>query len=412
MKTLYLDCSMGVAGDMLAAALLELLPDPEAFVARLNGLGLPGVAFAGQRAVKCGITGTHLSVTVHGAEEESHDHHHDHDYHHNHDHHHGHHHGHDHHHGGALHPIGHLVDALPVSEGVKGDVMAVYTLLAQAESAVHGVPVDEIHFHEVGTLDAVADVTAVCLLMEALSPDEVVCSPVRTGFGQVRCAHGILPVPAPAAARLLLGVPVYAGDIEGELCTPTGAALLKHFAGSFGPMPPMTPRAVGYGMGTKDFPAANCVRATLGEREDAGGDTVCELACNLDDMTGEAIGFAMERLFEAGAVDVYTTPIGMKKSRPGVLLTALCREGDREAVLTALFRHTTTLGVRESLRRRTVLRREETTANTPFGPARRKHAHGFGALRAKWEHADAAALARARGISLAEARALLDGSGK
>ena len=285
--------------------------------------------------------------------------------------------------------------------------MAVYSLIAQAESHVHGVPVTEIHFHEVGTMDAVADVTAVCLLMNELSPDEVVVSPVHVGSGQVECAHGILPVPAPATAYILRDVPIYGGEIMGELCTPTGAALLKHFAARFGAMPVMKTQAIGYGMGKKDFPRANCVRAMLGETADQT-DTVLELSCNVDDMTAEAIGFAMERLFEGGALEVYTVPIGMKKSRPGTLLRVMCAERDREKVLGLLFRHTATLGVREYSTRRDVLDRRVETVRTACGEVRRKVASGYGVSRTKYEYDDLSRVARERGISLDEAKALLE----
>ena len=233
MKTLYLDCGMGAAGDMLAAALLELLPDPAAFVETLRGLGLPGVGFTLEKSVKCGVTGSHLAVTVAGQEEgEEHPHSHDH-------------HGHSHEHRN-LHDIRHLVeDHLQLPEAVRGDILAVYDRIAQAESRVHGVPVENIHFHEVGTLDAVADITAVCLLIHTLAPEEILASPVRVGSGQVRCAHGLLPVPAPATALLLGGAPIYAGDLAGELCTPTGAALLTHFVTKFGPMPVMQVEKIG-----------------------------------------------------------------------------------------------------------------------------------------------------------------------
>ena len=335
MRTLYLDCGMGAAGDMLTAALLELLPQPEEFVKRLNGLGIPGVTYHREQAEKCGITGTHITVTVDGHAEGEHDH--------EHDHHHEHDHGHHHHHSG-MEEISHLIGHLPVSEKVRADIRAVYDAIAQAESHVHGVPVTDIHFHEVGTMDAVADVTAVCLLMEELAADQVIASPVHVGGGTVRCAHGVLPVPAPATAYLLRDVPIYGGAIQGELCTPTGAALLRHFVTRFGDMPVMTLGSVGYGMGQKEFPRANCLRAMLGETAAESGDVV-ELACNLDDMTGEGIAFAMERLLAAGALDVYTLPIGMKKSRPGVMLCVLCREEQREDMVRLLLRHTTTLGV-------------------------------------------------------------------
>lgn len=259
MRILYLDCGMGAAGDMLAAALLELLPEADRapFVQELNSLGIPGVEFAAEPSVKCGITGTHMAVRVNG-ESEGGEHHH-----HHHEHEHGH--SHEHHHSG-MHDIEHIVSGhLNVPEAVKADILSVYNLIAEAESHAHGVPVTEIHFHEVGTIDAIADVTAVCLLMDRLAPEQVIASPVHVGCGQVKCAHGILPVPAPATAHILTGVPVYGGKINGELCTPTGAALLKHFASRFGDMPVMTLRSVGYGMGSKDFEAANCLRAMLGE---------------------------------------------------------------------------------------------------------------------------------------------------
>ena len=398
MRTLYIDCAMGAAGDMLTAALLELLPEPETFVARLNALGLPGVAFQRETVQRGGISGAHIRVTVQGAEEGDHDH----DHHHEHDHDHHHHHDHS-----GLGEIGALIAALPVSEQVRADVSAVYALIARAESAVHGVPVEQVHFHELGALDAVADVTAVCLLMEQLAPDRVVVSPVHVGSGQLHCAHGILPVPAPATAELLRGVPVYGGSIRGELCTPTGAALLKYFADEFGSLPPMRTEAVGYGMGKKEFQEApNCLRAMLGTTEADSRDTVTELACNLDDMTAEAIGFAMGRLLEAGALDVYTMPIGMKKNRPGTMLCALCRETDRETVVQALFRHTTTLGVRETPHRRYTLSRREEVVETPFGPVRKKRSTGWGISREKYEYEDLARIAREQDIPLAEARAI------
>lgn len=398
MKTLYLDCSMGAAGDMLAAALLELLPDPDAFVAELNALAIPDVKFSREASVKCGITGTHLQVTVHGEEEGAHDHHHAH----SHDHHD---HAHSHHHHASLHDIEHIVRGhLSLPATVADNVMAVYRLIADAESKAHGKSVSEIHFHEVGTMDAIADITAVCLLMHRLAPDEIIVSPVHVGSGQVHCAHGILPVPAPATATILQDVPIYGGSIQGELCTPTGAALLKHFADSFGEMPVMRTSAIGYGMGKKDFPAANCVRALLGERS-AASDDVIELCCNIDDMTGEAIGYAFDKLFAAGALDVYTIPIGMKKSRPGHLLHVICREADKDALVRALFAHTTTIGIRENRFRRYTLDRRIETIETADGPVRRKCSTGYGVSREKFEHDDLARIADAQGLSLREAEA-------
>ncbi len=404
MRTLYMDCGMGAAGDMLAAALLELFPNPEAIINELNHLGIPGVVFKRETSVKCGITGTHMTVTVNGEEEESHDHHHEHEHHDDHEHGHGHTHEHapehGHHHHSGLHDIEHIVRGhLALPKQVQDNIMAVYNLIAEAESHAHGVPVSEIHFHEVGSMDAVADITAVCLLMDRLAVDEVIVSPIHVGSGQVKCAHGILPVPAPATAYILKDVPIYGGAVRGELCTPTGAALLKHFAARFGSMPVMKTQAIGYGMGRKDFEAANCVRVLLGETENSG-DEICEFSCNVDDMTGEAVGFAMDRLFEAGALDVYTIPIGMKKSRPGMLIHVMCRENEKETILRAIFKHTTTIGIRENTMRRYVLDRRLETAETAYGSVRCKVSSGYGIERRKYEYEDMNHIAKENNISL------------
>lgn len=386
MKTLYLDCSMGAAGDMLSAALMELLDERDTFVAELNALGWDGVKFHPEESIKCGIRGTHMSVRVHGAEEDAHHH--------------------EHHNHSSLHEIEHRLSHLRLSDAVREDVLAVYRLLAQAESRVHGVPVAEIHFHEVGTLDALADITAVCMLMRRLQPERIVASPIHVGSGQVRCAHGILPVPAPATAELLRGIPIYGGEITGELCTPTGAALLKYFVQEFGVMPTMTVEAIGYGMGKKDFPAANCVRAVLG-RTAPKTESVLELSCNLDDMSAEGIAFAMDILLDNGALDVYTIPIGMKKSRPGTMLCVLCRPEDKDSMLSLLFKHTTSLGIRETAHPRYTLKREIVRVQTPYGDIRRKDSHGYGVTRSKYEYDDLCTLAKTHDLSLAELQSKL-----
>ena len=470
MKTLYLECNMGAAGDMLSAALLELHPEPEKMLQKLNMLGIPGIVYSSEAMEKCGIRGTHLKVTVNGEEEESldvhgHHHHHDHDedhdhgHHHHHDHdedhdhahhhyhghdedhdhghhhhdhdedhdhahhhHHGHdedhdhgsHHDHDHEHGHHHHHVHRnlgdieaIVSNLVIPETVRENIMKVYKVIAQAESHAHNRPVEEVHFHEVGSMDAVADITAFCLILSELAPDRILASPVRIGFGEVRCAHGILPVPAPAAAWILQDIPVYAGDIRGELCTPTGAALLKCFADDFCTLPQMKVQKIGLGCGKKDFPQANCVRALLGETPDSR-ETILELTCNLDDMTPEALGFAMEEILAAGAVDVFTIPVTMKKSRPGFLLTCMCRESLRDEILRNIFLHTTTLGVRENVCNRYTLRREIEARDTADGEIRRKTASGWGTRRDKYEFEDLARIAREKGISLAEAAETAD----
>jgi hypothetical protein len=403
---------------MMTAALLELFPNPDELLETLNSLGLPKVAFSRERVKKCGITGTHVTVTVDGVEENEnmhehcheHTHEHTHEHPHEHEHEHTHEHPHEHsHHHSSLHEIEHIVNGhLKVSDEVKRDVLCVYGLIAEAESRVHNVPVAEIHFHEVGTMDALADITAVCYLLRKLSPEQVIASPVHVGGGTVKCAHGILPVPAPATACILQGVPIYGGEIQSELCTPTGAALLKHFVKRFEAMPMMCVNVVGYGMGCKDFPRANCLRAMLGDTVDEA-EGVLQLSCNVDDMTAEEIGFAMEQLFDEGALDVFTMPIGMKKCRPGTLLRVICNADDREKMLQALFRHTSTIGVRENAMRRYVLQRGISEIDTPLGRVRKKSSSGFGVKNVKYEYEDLARIARERKISLREAREMLAG---
>lgn len=380
MKKLYLECNMGAAGDMLTAALLELYPDREGFLKQMNSLGLPGVTVRCVPAVKCGISGSHMVVSVNGQEETEAP-------------------EHSHHEKMAGHnyeSIKSLIAQLPVPEEVRENASAVYQKIGEAESRVHGVPVEQIHFHEIGTLDAVADVVGCCLLFHLLGAEEITASPVHVGSGFVRCAHGLLPVPAPATAQLLMGIPIYGGDIRGELCTPTGAALLRHFVSRFGPMPPMRVDKIGCGMGTKDFEAANCVRAFWSE-SDAYSDEIAELRCNLDDMTPEAIGFAMNRLLEGGALDVFAAPVQMKKSRPSVLLTCLCRPQLQEQLTRLMLLHTTTLGVRTSACSRTILKSSFQTVQTAYGSIRIKVSRGCGITKYKPEYEDVKRAAEAHG---------------
>lgn len=463
MKTLYLECNMGAAGDMLMGALSELV-DQKEFVNRMNQIGLDGVTFQAVPAVKCGIHGTHMQVKVHGQEEESQDvpdheavfffqitglpeteeghilHHIEsipgiHDvkmsegtlsYAYDHDHgeeaenqireifadhapeavvtSHGHQHlSHaPHGHGMHMQDIHEIIQKLDVSDSVKKNAEEVYRLIAEAESHVHDMNVEEIHFHEVGTLDAIADVVGNCVLFEMIHPDRIVASPVATGSGMVHCAHGVLPVPAPATEYLLQGIPTYAGNVRGELCTPTGAALLKHFVSEFCERPLMSVEKTGYGMGNKDFEAANCIRAFLGSQGDDG--SISELVCNLDDISGEEIGHAVDVLFAAGALDVYTTPVQMKKNRPGIVFTCMCRASDTEKMLKLMFHHLSTLGIREYRCLRHGLNRTMRTEETSLGMVRVKHSEGYGTEREKIEYDDLASIAEKNDMSVAEVR--------
>ena len=459
---------MGAAGDMLMAALFEITENPDEILSKLNTLEPGEVKVRKEPNIKCGIQGTHVIVEVHETEEISadtditdHDHHHTHEYehpheydHHEHSHehddqehehvhshdheHHEHEHSHDHEHNQHghehlhSHEHGHehghhhnsqtdlhshasfsniekRIRAYPISEQVKKDALAIYSLIAEAESHAHNVPVSEIHFHEVGDLDAIVDIVGVCMLIENLQPDEICVSPIHVGSGFVRCAHGLLPVPAPATAYLLRDIPSYGGQIKGELCTPTGAAILKYFADSFSPQPVMITHKIGYGMGKKNFEAANCVRIFQGESQDdkrsvsqtsekiqtddiQENNQITELRCNLDDMTGEAIGFLCESMMQEGALDVFTTPIQMKKNRPGILLTCICEVNTANHFAEYLLKNTTTLGIRKSLCSRYIMHRDFDSISTPYGSIRIKKAVGFGIIRLKPEYEDVAAI--------------------
>ena len=451
MKTLYLDLSMGAAGDMLTAALLELFSEGEQddIIWELNDAGIPGTLISAERVRRYGIEGTHVHVRVNGTEEDElmasykrkpisfldqyteqrnggrpkskqgarvpaeneenghfHGHTHDQVYEgnsaadvHSHD---AHEHD-EHHHGTGLYEVTDIINRLRFSIKVKTDIVNVYNMIAEAESTVHGTPVTDIHFHEVGTMDAIMDVAAVCYIMDKLSPDRVCASPVHVGAGTVQCAHGVLPVPAPATAQILRDVPIYGGEIQGELCTPTGAALVKYFVSEFGGMPAMKTEKIGYGIGSKDFGRLNCVRAMIGDINEAR-ESVLEMTANIDDMTAEEIGFAMERLFDAGALDVFTTPIGMKKSRPGTMLHVLCRPARRELLAGAIFKYTTTLGIREQEMKRHVLSRKIREVETEYGTVRVKISSGYGVKRRKIEYDDMAKIAKEKGIPLSEVK--------
>lgn len=403
MRTLYIECKMGAAGDMLMASLYELLEDKQGFLDTMNELGLPGVRLEAQKSSSCGIAGTHMKVTVHGEEEhepaEGHDHEHNEDADHGHDstgehsHEHGHDHDHEHHHATPGH-IADLINGLKLPEKVKGQARAVYRAIAEAEARAHGCPVGDVHFHEVGALDAVADVTGVCYALYLLKPERIVVSPIHVGSGTVRCAHGVMPVPAPATAALLTGVPIYGGAIQGELCTPTGAALLAHFADSFGEMPLLAVKDTGIGIGTKTFEQANCVRVFLGEEKEETEDMILELVCNIDDMTPEALAFACTRLMELGALDVYTVAGTMKKGRPGHVLTVLCRPEKEEELARHILTQTTTNGLRVRRCGKYFLAPGMGKVRTRWGDVRVKTAKGYGITHMKPEYEDVAEVAR------------------
>ncbi len=432
MKTLYIDCGMGAAGDMLTAALLDVCKDEslEKNVQELNDMGIPGVVFKASASSKCGITGLHMNVFVNGVEEaeKMFDHHHEEDHgeehHHHHEEEHHHEHNHHEHHHSSMADIMRIVNGLNVSSQVKTDIENVYRIIAEAESSVHGVPVTNIHFHEVGTMDAIADIAAVCFLLEKIDADKIIASPVHVGSGQVRCAHGILPVPAPATAYILQGIPMYSSVIKGELCTPTGAALLKYFADDFTQLPLLVTDSIGYGMGKKDFERANCVRVILGKNPeekasfaetdkpatasfDKADEQIIELSCNIDDMTGEELGFATNAIMESGARDVFIIPIIMKKGRPAHLLRVIGTLEYRDKLVKAIFKYTSTIGIRETLCNRYILDRTIEETDTVVGRIRKKTVSGYGVTRSKYEYEDLAAVAKKKDMSVSDVRKML-----
>lgn len=403
MRILYLDCGMGAAGDMLAGALVSLLSkeEQESFIKMINNIGVDGVKVSLSDDAKCGIVGKHFKVEIDGVEEHSHDVH-EHEHHHEHEQEHGHHHEH-HHHGKG--PFPKELEAVAEKLDCPNDIQKVYELLAEAEAKVHGKDVSEIHFHEVGMKDALIDIASVVYLMNKLKVDKVVVSPVNVGFGKVKCAHGILPVPAPATAELVKEIPTYAGRFEGELLTPTGAALLKYYADEFSYQPLMNVIKCGYGTGNKNFESANVVKAVLGEvTDELISENIIELNCNVDDMSAEDMAYATKALIENGAKDAFVTPVIMKKGRSGMLLTVLCSAVDKERFVSLIFKHTSTIGIRVKETERIILNRHEETVHTKLGDVRVKYSEGYGVKREKPEFEDLRKLAEENNISVAEAR--------
>ena len=387
MKRLFLDCQMGIAGDMLTATLLGLVDNSEKWIERLNQIGIPDVTYTLIQKEEKGLDGYRVAVTINGIEEsESH----------------GHSHGHseNHVHGRGLQGVTDIINSLSISDTCKQNAINVYNLVAQAEAKVHKSTVTQIHFHELGMLDAIADIVAVCVLLEALKFDEIIISPIHVGTGTVHCAHGELPVPAPATMELLSGIPMYADyQIKGELCTPTGAALAKYFGTSFSNMPVMTPVKISYGFGTKQFKRPNCIRAFVEIINDLE-DTIIEMSCNLDDMTPEEIGFAVEQLLLSPALDVFTTTIMMKKQRPSTMLTVLCKVDDINDVRDLIFKHTTSLGIRYHRCKRYILNRSTGNIDWKGHTIAFKESSGFGVVRHKYEYDSLAAIAKHNDMSL------------
>ncbi len=339
MKIAYFDCASGISGDMTLGALVDAGADLGVMNRAIGSLGLPGCRLLAREVKKHALRATQVTVQY----EPEHQHRH-------------------------LHHIFALLDGAELTGRQRQTARQIFTRLAEAEAKVHGVAVEKVHFHEVGAADSIADVVGTAVGLDVLGVDRVAASPVPTGCGRVRIAHGEVSIPAPATAELLRGIPVAESAIEAELTTPTGAAILATLAERFGPVPSMTVRRIGYGAGQMDLPEqANVLRVILGETAGAEEQEVCLVETNLDDTSGEMIGYAISRLWQAGALDVFTTAIQMKKNRPAVKLSVLCRAADAPAVEGVLFRETTTLGVRRWPVARQVLARTTHRVATPWG---------------------------------------------
>ncbi|SDN61954.1 hypothetical protein SAMN05518871_106158 [Psychrobacillus sp. OK028] len=399
MKLLYLDCQSGISGDMTLSALIDLGADIDYIKEHLENLPIDPFTISVKQVDKRGISSkllnlqfdeipfeehthsqehSHTHDHTHSQEhshthEHTHSHQHEHTHSHQHDHSHSHVHSHTHdeHHHHSHRKASTILDMIKNSKlpiRVKERSLAVFQAIAEAEGKVHGMDPNEVHFHEVGAMDSIIDIIGVCLALESLNVSKVVASPVPTGHGKIMIAHGLYPIPAPATAELLKGVPLADFHVRGELTTPTGAGFLKALASEYGYMPSLTIENIGYGAGKKDFEHPNVLRAILFNNiENQQREKVVVLECQLDDSTGETLGYVMEKILEQGALDVYFTPVSMKKSRPGILITILTKEEKASILEELLLRETSTFGVRRSEWSRRILTREFKTIETIYG---------------------------------------------
>jgi pyridinium-3,5-bisthiocarboxylic acid mononucleotide nickel chelatase len=408
-RTLYLDCFAGISGDMFLGAMLDCGLDFEFLKGELAKLGVPGYELSLTRVDRSGISAVkfdvHLLETHAEVERVPHTHTHSHPHEHTHSHAHG---EAEHSHHRALSDIKRLIAGSDLAETVKDRATHIFQRLGEAEAKIHNIPLESVHFHEVGALDSIVDIVGVCVALEALQIARIIASPLHVGSGTFKCAHGTYPVPGPAATELLQGVPIYAKDIQGELVTPTGAALVAILAESYGALPLMKIERTGYGAGTREYPEfPNVLRAVIGELlGDAHNtpNTITVIEANLDDLSPQVLGHVMEQALAAGALDLFYTPVQMKKNRPGVLLTLLCHPADRARMCELLFRETTTLGLRFREEQREILQREFVTVVTPYGAIRIKLAKAPDGrvLNAAPEYEDCRLAAAAYAVALRE----------
>ena len=405
-KVLYFDCFSGASGDMILGSLLDAGLPIEELRGALGSLALDGMSIEAESVDRAGVAAIKFRLrengqVVDGSDPTPKKHHHDHDHHSDKSHH--------HHSHRSIDEILELVGRSNLSESAKTSVGHLFGRLATAEAAIHQMPVNEVHLHEVGALDSIIDIVGATFGFEWFAPDEVVVSPLNVGSGTVECAHGSYPVPAPATARLLEGSPIYASGEAGELVTPTGALLMTEWATSYGPLPPMTISRVGYGAGERNrADSPNVLRLLVGESADIDvGERVVVLECEIDDMNPQIFGLLMSRLHEAGALDVFYVPVQMKKDRPGTLVTVISPLGLRETLSEILFRESTTLGIRYHETRRERLERTWVTVETSLGAVRIKLARrGNQVLNAAPEFDDCLQLAKQHDVPVKHVQAL------
>ncbi|MCS6885699.1 MAG: nickel pincer cofactor biosynthesis protein LarC [Acidobacteriota bacterium] len=382
-NTIYFDCFSGISGDMTLGALIGLGVDVQILRAELAKLGLSGYELEVSYVDRCGIRAVRCEVKVDADEQADH---------------------HEHHHGRRLDEICKLISDSTLPQRVKERATAIFSKLAVAEGKVHGVSPQEVHFHEVGAVDAIVDIVGACIGFELLGISNFICSPLRVGFGQIRCAHGVYPIPAPGTAELLNGIPIYAGNLEGEFVTPTGASIVSTLCSEFGEVD-FVPQRIGYGAGSRTYDGfPNVLRLILGrKRTGCTNSTVIVIEANIDDCNPQVFGYLMEQLFEVGALDVYYTPIQMKKSRPAVLLTALVEASNFDRVANCILSETTTIGLRYYEAKRRVLERHVETVETKYGAINFKLAtEGGRILNSMPEYRDCLVAAKRHGVTLTE----------
>jgi pyridinium-3,5-bisthiocarboxylic acid mononucleotide nickel chelatase len=452
-RVLYFDCFSGISGDMVLGALLDAGLPLDALRQALGSLAVSGYEVGTERVLRAGVSATRFVVReegdVHAHRQDDHEHDHTHDATHPHEHAHAegdatahshghaHTHSHPHSHGEGqthTHPHTHthahphvpghgqaahqhrslaeiraLIDRSSLSAAGRARAKAMFQRLGEAEARIHQMPVEQVHLHEVGELDSIIDIVGAVFALEWAGVDRVVCSPLNVGGGMVQSAHGLFPVPAPATLALLGDAPIYAGDVQKELVTPTGALVATTYASSFGPIPPMSIERVGYGAGARDNPQTpNVLRVLIGElREEQPGERVVVIECEIDDMNPQLFGAAMERLYAAGALEVFYVPVQMKKNRPGTLLTVVGTPQTRAVLADVIFRETTTIGLRYAEVARECLRREIVPVETALGPVRFKLAWRDGrVVNAVPEYEDCAALAKSHGLPVKDVQVL------